>query len=142
MLEFILCSLVTILPDYLYRRRVQGKRWGRELTVYSIWYELRWGLTSCAVLTITLLTTIFYYHPSTTNVASFFRTVTILPEAGGRVEEVYVSNNQSVEAGEPLFRLEDSAQRTGVVSFCSFQPGVYRSSDLKKRIAKPRPLPS
>jgi multidrug resistance efflux pump len=114
MLEFLLCSLVTILPDYLFRRRVQGKQWGRELNIYSIWYELRWGLTTCAVLTVSLLTMIFYYHPSTTNVTSIFRTVTILPEAGGRVAEVHVENQQQVTAGQPLFRLDDSSQQTAV----------------------------
>jgi multidrug resistance efflux pump len=114
MLEFRLCSLVTILPDYLFRRRVQGKQWGRELNIYSIWYELRWGLTTCAVLTVSLLTMIFYYHPSTTNVTSIFRTVTILPEAGGRVAEVHVENQQQVTAGQPLFRLDDSSQQTAV----------------------------
>ena len=31
MLEMILCSLVTILPDYLYRRYRQGKRFGHEI---------------------------------------------------------------------------------------------------------------
>lgn len=106
MLEFLLCSLVTILPDYLARHYLQGKRWGRELNLFSLWYELRWGLTSCAILTVSLITVIFYYHPSTTNVSSFFRTVTILSEGGGRVEEVYVSNNQRVEAGAPLFKLD------------------------------------
>lgn len=116
MLEFLLCSLVTILPDYLFRRRVQGKSWGNELTIYSIWYELRWGLTTCAILTIALLTMIFYYHPSTANVSSFFRTVTILPEGGGRVAEVYVANHQRVEAGQPLFSLDDSSQRTAAES--------------------------
>jgi hypothetical protein len=63
MLEFFLCSLVTILPDYLYRSRVQGKRWGEELNLFSLWYELRWGISSCAILTISLITMIFYFHP-------------------------------------------------------------------------------
>lgn len=116
MLEFLLCSLVTILPDYLYRRRIQGKRWGRELTIYSIWYELRWGLTTCAILTVSLLTLIFYYHPSTSNVSSFFRTVTILPEIGGRVARVDVVNFQQVDAGQPLFALDDASQRSAVES--------------------------
>jgi len=116
MIEFLLCSLVTILPDYLFRRRVQGKTWGNELTLFSIWYELRWGLTSCAVLTISLLTMIFYYHPSTTNVVSAFRTVTILPEVAGRVVEVFVSNRDTVEAGQPLFRSDNSSQQTAVDS--------------------------
>ena len=110
MLEFLLCSLVTIVPDFLVRRYVQGKRWGREINLFSMWYELRWGLTSCAILTVSLITVIFYYHPSTTNVSSFFRTVTILSEGGGRVAEVYVINNQRVAAGDPLFRLDGASQ--------------------------------
>ena len=46
MLEMLLCSSVTLLPDYLYRRYVQGKRIGKEITFYSVWFELRWGITS------------------------------------------------------------------------------------------------
>ena len=63
MLELFVCSLVTILPDYLYRRYAQGKRFGREITFYTVWYELRWGITGCLVLTISLITMIFYFHP-------------------------------------------------------------------------------
>ncbi|WP_019172218.1 HlyD family secretion protein [Pseudaminobacter salicylatoxidans] len=110
MLELLLCSMVTIFPDYLFRRYVQGKRIGRELTLYSVWYELRWGITACLLLTISLITLIFYFHPSTTNVAAIFRTVTILPETSGRVAEVYVDVNEKVEAGAPLFRLDSSEQ--------------------------------
>ena len=36
MLELMLCSLLTILPDYLYRRYVQGKRIGKEITLFSV----------------------------------------------------------------------------------------------------------
>jgi hypothetical protein len=43
MLELFLCSLVTLLPDYLYRRYVQGKRFGKEITFSSVWFELRWA---------------------------------------------------------------------------------------------------
>jgi multidrug resistance efflux pump len=110
MLELMFVSLFTILPDYLVRRYLQGKRWGQELNLFSVWHELRWGLTGCVLLTVTLITVIFYYHPSTTNVSSFFRTVTILSEGGGRVAEVYVANNQRVEAGDPLFKLDDASQ--------------------------------
>ena len=85
MLEIILCSLVTVLPDYLYRRYRQGKRIGHEITMFSVWYELRWGITSCLMLTISLITMIFYFHPSTTSAAIYFRTVPILPEGSGRV---------------------------------------------------------
>ena len=66
MLEMLLCSLVTLLPDYLYRRYVQGKRFGKEITFYSVWFELRWGITGCLILTVLLITTVFYNHPSTT----------------------------------------------------------------------------
>jgi len=110
MLELTLCSLLTILPDYLFRRFVQGKRIGREINLYTMWYELRWGITACLLLTVSLITLIFYYHPSTTNVSAVFRTVTILPETTGRVAEVFVGINAKVKAGDPLFRLDSSEQ--------------------------------
>ncbi len=69
------------------------------------------GITACLILTVSLITMIFYYHPSTSNVTAAFRTVTILPEIGGRVDEVYVSRNQKVKAGEPLFRLMTANKR-------------------------------
>jgi multidrug resistance efflux pump len=114
MLELTLCSMLTILPDYLYRRFVQGKRFGREITLFSVWYELRWGITLCLLLTVTLITTIFYFHPATTAVNSVFRTVTILPETSGRVLETYVEVNQRVKEGDPLFKLDDAQQRAEV----------------------------
>jgi multidrug resistance efflux pump len=114
MLELLLCSAVTILPDFLYRRFAQGKRLGREITLFSVWYELRWGITLCVILTVALITTIFYFHPSTSSAVSVFRTVTILPETSGRVAETYVGINQRVEAGQPLFRLDDSEQKAAV----------------------------
>ena len=91
MLELLLCSMVTILPDYLFRRYAQGKRFGHEITLYSVWFELRWGIIACLILTVLLITMIFYYHPSTKNAVSFFRTVPLLPETSGRVEEIYVN---------------------------------------------------
>lgn len=110
MIELFLCSLITILPDYLLRRHFQGKRFGEHINFFTIWYELRWGITLCAMLTTTLITIVFYFHPSTANVASFFRTVTILSETAGRVDEVFVENNQHVEAGAPIFKLDSSRQ--------------------------------
>jgi len=114
MLELLICSLLTVLPDYLFRRYRQGKRIGHEINFFSVWYELRFGITACFVLTVALITTIFYYHPATTRVASYFRTITILPEAGGRVAAVNVVNNQYVQAGEVLFRLDASSQAAAV----------------------------
>jgi multidrug resistance efflux pump len=88
MLELILCSMLTILPDYLYRRLVQGKRFGKEITLFSVWFELRYGIVTCLMLTISLITLIFYFHPSSNSAALLFRTVPILPEGSGRVAEV------------------------------------------------------
>lgn len=110
MLELMICSLVTILPDYLYRRYVQGKRFGKEITFFSVWYELRWGITGCLMLTVGLITMIFYFHPSTTSAAIYFRTVPILPEGSGRVAEVNVGFSQDVKKGDVLFRLDSSKQ--------------------------------
>jgi multidrug resistance efflux pump len=114
MLELLLCSLVTILPDYLYRRYRQGKRFGKEITFYSVWHELRWGITACLMLTVALITMIFYYHPSTTSAAIYFRTVPILPEATGRVAEVNVDFSAPVKKGDVLFRLDSSKQQAAL----------------------------
>ncbi len=114
MFEMILCSLFTIVPDYLFRRYRQGKRWGRELTLYSVWFELRWGITTCIILTVLLITLIFYYHPSTNKAISFFRTVPLLPEGIGRVDEVYVTGREEVKAGQPIFKLESSKQEAAL----------------------------
>jgi multidrug resistance efflux pump len=112
----LLCSLVTLLPDYLYRRYVQGRRFGKEITFYSVWFELRWGITGCLILTVLLITTVFYNHPSTTNVTLFYRTIPIVPETIGRVAEVNVGFNESVKKGAPLFRLDSSKQEAAVES--------------------------
>ena len=114
MLEIFLCSLLTVFPDYLFRRFVQGKRIGREITIYTVWYELRWGISACLVLAITLITLIFYFHPSTTNVTAAFRTVTILPDKNGRVAEVFVKLNEEVKAGAPLFRLDSREEEAAM----------------------------
>jgi multidrug resistance efflux pump len=111
MLELMLCSLFTLVPDYLYRRYVQGKRIGKEITLFSMWYELRWGITGCVMLTVFLITMIFYFHPSTTSAALFFRTVPIVPETSGRVAEVKVDFSAPVKKGDVLFTLDSSKQQ-------------------------------
>jgi len=114
MFELMLCSLFTLVPDYLYRRYVQGKRIGKEITLFSMWYELRWGITGCVMLTVLLITTIFYFHPSTSSAALFFRTVPIVPETSGRVAEVDVGFSAPVKKGAVLFRLDSSKQQAAV----------------------------
>jgi multidrug resistance efflux pump len=114
MLELLLCSLLTIFPDYLYRRYRQGKRFGKEITLFSVWFELRWGIVGCLMLTVALITTVFYFHPSTSSVTSFFRTVSIISERNGRVAEVYAQLSDHVEKGAPIFRLDSSQQEAAV----------------------------
>src|SRR5436190_23925197 len=108
------CSMLTILPDYLYRRFAQGKRFGKEITLFSVWYELRWGITSCVILTVCLITVIFYNHPSTTTATLFFRTVPILPETNGRVAEIFIGVSGPIEKGAPIFRLDSTRQGAAV----------------------------
>jgi multidrug resistance efflux pump len=114
MLELLFCSLLTIVPDFLFRRFVQGKRLGKEITFYSVWFELRWGITACLILTVSLITVIFYNHPATSNVTLFFRTVPILPETSGRVAEIYVRFSGPVAQGAPIFKLDSSKQEATV----------------------------
>lgn len=114
MLELLVCSMLTILPDYLYRRYRQGKRLGKDITFYSVWFELRWGITSCLMLTIGLITVIFYNHPSTTNATVMFRTVPIISESTGRVAQVYLGVSGPVTKGSPIFRLDSSKEETAV----------------------------
>src|SRR6266581_5284886 len=114
MLELLLCSLLTIFPDYLYRRYRQGKRLGHEITFFSVWYELRWGIVSCLMLTVALITVIFYFHPSTTTATLCYRTVPIVPEISGRVSEVHVEFSAPVKKGEVIFKLDSSKQEAAL----------------------------
>jgi multidrug resistance efflux pump len=114
MLEVLLCSLLTILPDYLYRRYRQGKRFGREITFFSVWFELRFGIISCLMLTVALITVIFYYHPSTSTATLYFRTIPILPEINGRVSEVNADFSAPIKKGDVIFKLDSSKQQAAM----------------------------
>jgi multidrug resistance efflux pump len=115
MLELLLCSLLTILPDYLFRRYRQGKRLGHEITFFSVWFELRSGITACLMLTVSLITVIFYYHPSTSSATLYFRTVPLISEAVGRVSEVHVDGiSGAVKKGDVIFKLDSSKQEAAL----------------------------
>lgn len=116
MLELMLCSMLTLLPDYLFRRYAQGKRFGHEITIFSVWYELRWGITLCLILTVLLITVVLYNHPTSENVTSLFRTVSIYPEIGGRVSEVFVGYNDKVKKGDRLFKMDSTRQEAALES--------------------------
>src|SRR5258708_21664453 len=105
MLELMICSLVTLLPDCLFRRYVQGKRLGREITLFSVWFELRWGIVTCLLLAVSLITAVFYFHPSTTYVVSAFRSLPIVPQANGRLAGGFLRRSARGEARQPPFRL-------------------------------------
>ncbi|RWO21866.1 MAG: HlyD family secretion protein [Mesorhizobium sp.] len=132
MIELLLCSVVTILPDFLVRRFVQGKRIGREITLYSVWYELRYGITACLGLTVVLLTLILYFHPSTNSAVSFYRTIPILPEGSGRVEEVYVALREKVKSGQRLFKLDSSTQEAALETARLRVPEIEAALELAK----------
>src|SRR5262249_13473680 len=70
--------------------------------------------TACLILTVSLITIVFYNHPSTSRVTLFFRTIPIVPEINGRVAEVYVGVSGSVAKGAPIFRLDSSKQEAAV----------------------------
>lgn len=114
MLELFLCSLFTIVPDYLYRRYAQNKRIGKEITIFSVWYELRWGITGCAMLTILLITTVFFFHPTATSASPLFRSIPILPESIGRVTDIYVKVSDNVKQGQPIFKLDSRKEEADV----------------------------
>ena len=114
MLEIILCSLVTILPDYLYRRYRQGKRFGHEINLFSVWFELRFGIISCLMLTVALITMIFYYHPSSSSATLYYRTVPIMSEVTGRVAEVHIQLSAPVKQGDVIFRLDSAKQEASL----------------------------
>jgi multidrug resistance efflux pump len=114
MLELLVCALFTIVPDYLFRRYGQGKRLGREITLFSVWFELRWGIVTCVMLTVGLITVIFYNHPSTTSATVFFRSVPIIPEINGRVAQVHVGVSEKVAQGAPIFTLDSTRQQAAV----------------------------
>jgi multidrug resistance efflux pump len=115
-LELMLCASFTLLPDFLYRRYVQGRRLGHEITLFSVWYELRWGITTCLILTVLLITVVLYNHPATHNVTSLFRTISLYPEIGGRVSEVYVGYAEKVKKGQPLFKMDSGRQEADLVT--------------------------
>src|SRR6478752_6988051 len=116
MLELLLCATFTILPDYLYRRYRQGKRFGHEITLYSVWFELRFGIISCLMLTVSLITMIFYFHPSTNSATLYYRTVPIMAERIGRVAEVNVDVSAPVKKGDVIFRLDSSKQEASLLT--------------------------
>jgi hypothetical protein len=87
---------------------VQGRRLGKEIAFYSVWFELRWGITACLMLTVGLITVIFY-NTRPPPMSPHSGTVLIVLEANGRVAETYVGftvRHQAEAANLPARQLE------------------------------------
>ncbi len=96
---------------------MQGKRLGKEITLFSVWYELRWGITTCLILTVLSITVVLYYHPS---VEGRQRAVPdhldLRRNRRPGIGVVYVGYNQKVKKGEPLFKLDGKRQEADIES--------------------------
>ena len=91
-------------------RYMQLRRRGEAMTVWN----MKTAIFLWAVLAFGLFLTIFYYHPKTYAGIVPFRTVSVVAQTAGPVTEIPVSNEQRVEAGDLLFRIEDSAQKAAL----------------------------
>ena len=115
MLELLLCSLLTILPDYLYRRYVQGKRLGKEITFYSVWFELRWGITALPdpdrAPDHDVSSTIIRPRPTSRCSSEPSRS---FPKQSGASPRSIVGISGPVKKGAPIFRLDSSKQEAAV----------------------------
>ena len=144
MLEMMLCSLLTILPDYLYRRYVQGKRFGKEITLYSVWFELRWGITTCLILTV-----MPDHGRSSTTIRPrpaprcFSEPSRSFRRGNGRVAEIYVGISGPIDKGAPIFRLDSSKQeaavRNGAPQDCRGRGGAHGGASRCREGRGPAP---
>lgn len=64
-----------------------------------MWYELRWGLSACLILTVALITMIFYHPPSTVHASLFFRTITVVPGTKC-IANAYTHNHDLIAEGD------------------------------------------
>ena len=125
MLELLFCSLFTLVPDYLYRRYVQGKRIGREITIFSAGYELRYGITACLMLTVLLITIVFYFHP-------FLRKALFMPAMSARTHDPALKAfaDQLIQRGKtPLQAVVAVMRKLLVALHAMFRKGQPFSSE-------------
>ena len=66
------------------------------------------------MLTVSLITLIFYFHPSTSTATLFFRTVPILPEALGARRRGPHRLQRTCRQGPVIFRLDSSKQEAAL----------------------------
>ena len=115
MLELMLCSMLTLLPDFLFRRFVQGKRLGKEITLVlglvraSLGHHALPDPDRAADHGGALQSSVLDQRQP-----ALFRTISIFAETGGRVSEVYVGYNQKVKKGDPLFKMDSKRQEAAL----------------------------
>lgn len=79
----------------------------------SVW-NMKTAVFLWAIMAITVFVIVFYFHPKTYAGVVPFRTVSVVAQTAGPVTEISVVNGQRVEVGDPLFRIENSAQRAAL----------------------------
>ena len=66
------------------------------------------------MLTVSLITMIFYFHPSTTSATLYYRPFRSSPRVTGRVAEVHVDYSAPVKKGDVIFRLDSAKQQASL----------------------------
>ena len=94
---------------------MQGKRFGHEITFFSVWFELRWGIVACLMLTVSLITMIFYFHPSTHDgdVVLQDRSDHSAKRSAGSRRSTSISARRSSK-GDVIFKLDNSKQEAAL----------------------------
>ena len=115
MLELMLCSMVTLLPDYLFRRYVQGRRIGHEITIFSVWYELALGHHACLILTVLLITVVLVQpsgvgttSPRCSGPSRYF------PRSAAGYRRFTSAITSRVKKGDPLFKMDSTRQEAAL----------------------------
>ncbi len=106
MFELMFTSFPAVIQYYRLRRR------GEPITVWT----MKTAVFLWAILAFALFLTVFYFHPKTYAGIVPFRTVSVVSQTSGPVTEIHVVNGQHVEAGDLLFRIEDSAQQAALAA--------------------------
>ncbi|MEM9148614.1 MAG: biotin/lipoyl-binding protein [Pseudomonadota bacterium] len=104
MFELMFTSFPAVIQYFRLRRR------GEAITVWT----MKTAVFLWAALAFALFLTIFYFHPKTYAGIVPFRTVSVVAQTSGPVTEIHVENGQHVQAGDLLFRIEDSAQQAAL----------------------------
>ncbi|GHB40263.1 membrane protein [Pseudovibrio japonicus] len=100
--------IVTSIPFVL---RVWYLRWqGRPITLYNVHYALVLWVS----LALIVFFAVFYYHPKSYTGIVPYKTVPVVAENGGTVTEIFVEGGDHVEAGDPLFTVENAMEKAKV----------------------------